>query len=216
MKRLLIFGAGDGGCELVEIIHQINRVKPFWEIVGFIEKSSQLVGKTVKGYKVMDGENMNIEKECELYGICGVMNPLLRKKITDEEIVSRNIDLATIVHPSSNIATDFIVSLGTIIFPGVKISHGVKMGTCCFLNFNVVIGHGVEIGSFNYISPGVIINAECNIGDYCVFGSGAVLVPRISVGEQSIIGIGTTLLDNVSSKTRVVDMPRRIVKEVNS
>jgi len=209
MKELLIFGSGDGGIELLEIIKQINNTNEEWSVIGFVDSHKS---GDIDGIKIGRLSDFNINNET--YGICGVMDPKLRKSITEKEIVSNNIRLATIIHPLSNLASDFKATEGCIIFPGVRISHGVKIEKGTFLNYNVIIGHEAQIDEYNYCAPGVIINAECQIGKSCIFGSGAILIPRINIGSGCVIGIGTTILNDIPEKKRVMDLPRKLTNNI--
>ena len=58
MKKIAIIGAGGLGKEIVWLIERINKLKPTWDIYGFIENEStnEQYGDNIYGYKVFDEE----------------------------------------------------------------------------------------------------------------------------------------------------------------
>lgn len=213
LKKILIFGAGEGGQEIVKIIiDDINRVSPTWQVLGFIDVDSKKAGTKIFGYPVFD-DTHNISAESgHIFGICGVMDCALRQKITEYEIEKNGFSLASLVHPSVLKSDDFQSGPGLIMYPGVKVSYGVKLGKGVFTNYNSILGHHVSIDDYAFIAPAATINARCSIGKLSIIGSGATLIPGISVGERAIVGIGTTIFSTVKPGTSVTDLPRKIIK----
>lgn len=225
MKKLLIFGAGDGGQEILKVLLQdINQMNPTWEVLGFVDdkwienhypaldKSKEGTEAVVCGHSVFGIEYFS--DATDIYGICGIMGPCLRQKIIEDEVEGRGFKLASLVHPSVTIANDFLINPGTVIFPNVSISHNVKIGKGVFINYNCVLGHEVIIGNYTTISPSSTINARCNIGHNCTIGSGATLVPDITMEDNALIGAGSTIFSKVKSRTSVTDFPRKITKDI--
>ena len=225
MKKLLIFGAGDGSQEILKIlIKDINNIAPTWDVLGFVDnkwidtnypeldKNKEKTEAVVSGCSVFGIEYFN--DPADIYGICGIMEPCLRKKVTEEEIEKSGFKLASIVHPSVNKADDFEEVQGVIIFPNVSISYNVKLGRGVFINYNCVLGHDVAIGNYTTISPSSTVNARCLIGNTCSIGSGSTLVPGIKMEDNSLIGAGSTIFSKVKSRTSVTDFPRKITKEM--
>lgn len=211
LKKILIFGAGEGSQEIVKvIIDDINKVKPTWQILGFVDTDHKKTGIEILGYTVF-GASLNGNCE-EIFGICGVMNCGLRQKIIEDEIEKNGIHLASLIHPSAITSGDFQSGPGLIIYPGVKVSYGVRVGKGVFINYNSVLGHHVAIGDYAFIAPSATINARCTIGRSCVIGSGATLIPGISIGENAVVGMGTAIFSTVKPGGTVTDLPRKITK----
>ena len=101
MKKIFIFGAGSGSQEVLLAIEQINQLTPTWEVLGFIEKSSELIGTEINGYSVYSLENIDLKPITPVHGVCGVLDSKIRQRIIEDEIEGNNISLATIIHPSS-------------------------------------------------------------------------------------------------------------------
>ncbi|MFH1288889.1 MAG: acetyltransferase [bacterium] len=213
LKKILIFSAGEGSQEIVRvIIEDINRIKPTWEILGFVDINREKVGTEIAGYPVF-GESPEAEVDSdEIFGICGVMNCELRQKIIEDEIEKKGFNLASLIHPSAMKLDDFQSGPGLIMYPGVKVSYGVRLGKGVFINYNSMLGHHVSIDDYTFIAPSVTINARCLIGKLCMIGSGATFVPGVSVGDKAAVGVGTTIFSTVKSGIAVTDFPRKITK----
>ena len=210
MKKIVIFGAGDGSKEILKvIIEEINKVKISWEFLGFIDNGKDIRNNSIYGYPVYDSvKKFDIEN---LYGTCGVMNNSIRKKILSDEILGNGLKLASLVHPSVLILPGLTFAEGVIIYPGVNISHNVKIGTGVIVNYNCVIGHDSIIGNYSYLSPSATINGNCKVGKFCTIGSSSTLLQGISIDENSTVGIGTTVLDDVEKDTQIIDLGRKII-----
>jgi FlaA1/EpsC-like NDP-sugar epimerase len=53
MKDIVIIGAGDFGREVAWLIDDINKARPAYRIMGFLDDKESLAGKTVDGYEVL-------------------------------------------------------------------------------------------------------------------------------------------------------------------
>ena len=211
LKKLIIFGAGEGSEEVLKIlIEDINSISPTWEVLGFKDikenKKSELFG-----YPILMNEYDSIATE--VYGICSVMDNDLRHKIIDQEIISKGYNLTSLIHPSVEKVKDFKHGDGLVIFPGTMISYGVEVGAGVYLNYNSIIGHNVTINNYTFVAPSATINARCNIGSKCIIGSGATIAPGVSIGSNSVIGLGSSLFGDVPDNMSVVDYPKKIRKQ---
>jgi sugar O-acyltransferase (sialic acid O-acetyltransferase NeuD family) len=209
-KKIFIFGAGSYGRVLLRDIYDINDKVSTWEVLGYVDNDRELIGKKIDGYLVYKHEDLPVSKN--YYGICGVGDPKLRKKIVRTEIEPKGYNLPTIVHPTVMKSSDFIAGPGSVIRSGVTIHFDVKLGKCVWLDCNILLGHGGRVGEYTSIYPSSTITGNCTIGRNSIIGAGSTLHQGIKVGNNSMVGIGTTLINDVPDKTIVTDFPRKIVK----
>jgi len=213
MKKIIIFGAGEGSKELVEIIiKDINDEKPTWDIIGFIDPDKALKGKEIAGYKVLGAKYE--DQPSGIYGASGLLDNHIRSKIIKKEIKKAGFLLASIIHPSVVYPSDFKHGDGLVLYPSVKISYNVKIGNGIIVNYNSILGHDLRIGDNTVIGPSVTLPGRCQIGSNCMIGAGVVFVPGIKVKDDVVIGAGTTVMNNVKEKTLLIDMPRKIMKPI--
>jgi sugar O-acyltransferase (sialic acid O-acetyltransferase NeuD family) len=212
MDKILIFGASVGGREVFNIIQQLNKDTPTWEVLGFVDSDPSLIGKDIDGYPIYDTDHSVSSKG--VYAICCVMNPERRKIVIQNEIEIQGFEMASIISPEGNRPKDLEVGPGSVIYPGVNISYGVRLGKSNFIFFNVMIGHDLHAGDFVTVLPGVTINGDVTIGEECLIGSGSTLHPGISIGKNSIVGIGTTLFEGIGEKKSAMALPRIMMKDL--
>jgi sugar O-acyltransferase (sialic acid O-acetyltransferase NeuD family) len=210
MKEIVIFGAGGLGKEVLELINQINGVRPVWNVVGFFD-DSVIPGTTVNGISVLGGfeslQNSNFTNV-----VIAVGSPEARANFIGMLIEKKT--MPNLIHPTVSFPKDNIsIGYGTIIAANVFLSVNVKMGNGILLNVGCSIGHDVVIGNFCTINPGCRISGSVRLGD-CVFaGVGSILNNNISIVNNVKIGAGAVVLKSVEKKSTVFGNPARVVLE---
>ena len=105
-KKIFIFGAGSAGKDLLRLISDINEKSRAWEVMGFVDSDPKLVGKKINGYKIL--RHQDLPKSKNYYGVCGILDPNLKKKIVTKEIRSKGYKLPVLIHPATVKSKDFI------------------------------------------------------------------------------------------------------------
>jgi|TARA_B100000315_G_scaffold255216_1_gene298051 sugar O-acyltransferase (sialic acid O-acetyltransferase NeuD family) len=209
MKKIIIFGSGECGKEILEVVlNDINRDSPCWELIGFIDSDLSKAGGSVSGYPVL-GDRYNGDST-EIYGICAIMDNKIRERVIQNEIIGNGFQLTSLIHPRTVKVNDFVHDKGVVVYPGTKISYNVRLGKGSIVNYNCVLGHDLSIGDFTYFGPTVTIAGCCQVGRSCTIGAGANLLQGVSVGDRTTVGIGTTLIKSVGGNKQVIDIPRSI------
>ena len=211
IKKLFIFGAGSAGKDILQIIFQVNQVKLTWEVVGFVDSDPKLAKKNILGIPIFKYDDLSISNN--YYGICGVMDCELKKRIVNNEIRKKKYKLATIIHPDVMQPSDLKIGPGSVLFSGVKISYNVKMGKCVWIDVNSLLGHDLMVDNYTSIMPSVTISGNCKIGSESLIGAGAIIHQNISIGKKCLVGIGTTIVKNIHHNTSVIDFPRNIINK---
>ena len=211
MKKLLIYTAGSGSREVLLAVRQLNEFEPTWDILGFVDRDPNIIGKEVDGYPVYGPEHKEIAND--VFVFCGIMNPRIRQRLVEEQIEGKGLALASIIHPSVVIPKDFEAGPGTIIMAHVFVSFNVKLGKCVMVLPGVILGHDLLGHDYATVLPSTTINGMCIIGERALICSGVTLNVGTSVGSDSVIGIGTTVLTDVGDNKRIVALPRQIVSD---
>ena len=215
MKKIIIFGAGRGGRDVLQLIEQINMQSLTWSVLGFIDKNPLLIGSMVDGIRVYNSLSGISEDFEGTYAITGIQSPDLRKKIIEVEIENNGLKLARLIHPSINVSEDCVIAEGCVIFPGVFIAKNVSLGKSVLVNYNSLLGIDLVIGDFSFVGPSVTITASCSIGNSSTIGAGCLFVPGVKVGNNCMIGLGTKLIDSVEDSQNVFDFPRKITRDMD-
>lgn len=210
MKDIYIFSAGPAGRDVFQLINDINKVEDIWNIKGYVDSDSKLKGKFFDGLEVFCIEDLNNFDLSDAYGVCGVLDPLIREKIVKNEILALGLHVPNLIHPSSVLANDFKPSKGLLVFSGVNISFNVKISEYVLISFNCLVGHDGRIGSYSSLLPSSVMDGKCKIGNKVIIGSGALIHPGVSIGSNSTVGIGSVLIDDVEENITIAQLPRTV------
>ena len=210
-KKIFIFGAGSAGREILHLIYAINDKLPTWEVLGYVDNDPELIGQKIDDIQVYKHEDLPVSKD--FYGICGVMDYKLRRKIVRTEIETKEYILPTLIHPVTVKSSDFIAGPGSIILSGAHIGYNVKIGKCVLVTINTVLGHDLIVGEYTSIMASVAIGGNCSIGEGCFIGSGAILNQGVKIGNESLVGMGTSIIKDVPDKTSVINYPRNVLRD---
>ena len=139
MKNIVIIGAGDLGKELVWLVEDINKIKPTYVILGFLDDDVMKDRNAFAGYRVLGG-NRRLERLIEktpLSAVVAIQDGSTRKKIVEEHPNFNNWE--SIIHPSAVIASSRKLGKGSIVFPNTTVSVDTKIGDFGLLYINSTI-----------------------------------------------------------------------------
>lgn len=214
-KKLLIFGAGEAGRELLNsIIKDVNNscLEFNWDVLGFVESNAELVGNKVCGIDIFSLQQiLDLKSNQEIYACCPLLNTEIRRRVLNDEIIAFNFKLANIIHPSVIISSTAILSDGLILYPNVVIGDNASIGQGVIINYNSIIGHDVVVNSNCFIGPGVILTGRCSIGENVLLGAGTICIPGIQIGHNSKIAAGIVATSNINANTTML-LRQNIVK----
>jgi len=206
-RKILIIGArldGHAGV-LLDVITEIGT----YEIVGFLDSTPGLQGKSVAGKPVLgstdDLELVEIPADCVHVAIG---DNVARGNIYNI-LEKRRIVVETIIHPTAQISNNAHVGVGSFVGPGVVINNGVRIGNASIINSGAVIEHDNIIGFAVHMAPGTTTTGRVSIGDYVFIGAGATVLPDVSIGSGALVGAGSTVVQNVPNSDTVIGYAAR-------
>jgi len=213
MKDLLIFPFGGNARESILAIQAQNRVRPTWNVLGFIDDNENFWGKEYFDVKVLGGRNIITNfPSANILAVPG--NPesfSKRAKIIDSLDVSLD-RYVTIIYPSARIAPDAKIGKNTVLMANVVISCLVEIGNHCVVLPNTVISHDSSVGDYSLIGSNVTISGSCTIGSTCYVGSGTSIKDNITIGNQCLVGLGSCVIRDVPDNTVVAGNPARYLR----
>ena len=207
-KKILIFSAGSAGRELFKLIQEINEKKQEWEILGYVDSDPKKIGKKIDSKKVYSLSKLPFNKN--IYAICGIMNPLKRKKIYTKEILQRKFKIPNLIHPSINIPKTIKIGSGNIIFENVHLSYEVKIKDYCLISNFCDIGHNLKLSNYVTLMPSVVIGGDCSIKESTLVGSGALIHQNLKIGSNCLVGMGSVIVKDIKNNSSVINYPRQI------
>lgn len=211
MNKLLLFTAGSAAKEVQLAIEQANQESPTWEIIGFVDEDPGIIGKEIEGVPVYGPEHQ--ERAGDVFGLCPVLDPAARRRITEDLIEGQGLKLATFIYPSVRVPRDLEIGDGTIVMPEVLLGYNVKLGKGVLAWWRTLLGHDLRVGDYSSILSSANITGCCTIGCSSTIGAGATLNVGVKVGNNSMVGIGTTVFHNVDDNRSIVAIARTLVRE---
>jgi sugar O-acyltransferase (sialic acid O-acetyltransferase NeuD family) len=119
---------------------------------------------------------------------------------------------ATIIDPTSVVASSTILGEGSYINAGCTIGGAGKLGKFVLINRAVSIGHHASLDDFVSIGPGAVLSGFVHLGSGAVIGAGSVLLPKIEIGENTVVGAGSVVTKSMPENCFVLGSPARVVK----
>jgi sugar O-acyltransferase (sialic acid O-acetyltransferase NeuD family) len=213
MEKVVILGAGGHAREVLWVFAEENRVKPRWEVLGFIDENTVNKGKILCNLPILGDFTWFGKKGSHgVKVISGVGN--CRTKLQFAEKAARlGLTFCSVVHPSVLMSDYVEVGEGTLISAGNIITTQVKIGNHVTVNLDCTISHDVVIGDYCTIAPGCHISGSVKFEEGVDFGTGATIIQGQSVGAWSKIGAGAVVHDEIPRNVTAVGVPARIVRK---
>jgi len=101
----------------------------------------------------------------------------------------RNIDAATIVHPSAIISPSARINSGVFVSAGVVINARAVIEQGAIINTSAVIEHDCLVGEFSHVAPRAVLAGNVTVGSDVLIGVGAVVLPRKRIGDGATGGL---------------------------
>lgn len=206
MKDIIIVGAGGFGREMLEIIKEINRIEPTWNIKGFINDIPGTLDKYPCGkeYKIL-GSIKDWQPANDEYFAMAVTDPKGKQKIA-ETLKAKGARFATIISPRAFIA-DYVTMGEGCVITSFSVEENAKLG-----NFVTVagsmLGGTCEVGDYT-TTTGFANLTTAKIGSRVFVGSHSVILNELKVGDDAVICAGSIVFNNVKPGTKVWGSPAK-------
>lgn len=190
MKNIVVIGAGDLGRELVWMIEDINKVKPTYVILGFLDMDGRKLGKEFYGYEVL-GTEMRLEelgRERDACAVIAIQEGSIRRKIHNEHRGFTKWE--TVIHPSAVIANSAKVGRGSIFFPQVTVSVDTVLGGFGLYYIHSTVCNDCEVGDYVSVMSGAQVSERVKIREGSYLAAGAAVYPNVVVGRDVRVGVG--------------------------
>ena len=210
MEKLAIVGAGGFAREVLTLINDINRQKPRFECLGFIDNDETQI---IHGHPVIgNDEEVNKTKE-PLSVVIAVGEPELKERIRNK-YDNPLISFPTIIHPAAMIMDPENVKIGKgcIICAGTIITTDITVGDFVTLNLMNTVGHDTVINDFASFMPSVNISGEVIVEKNVYVGTGAKIINQVKIGENTIVGAGAVVAKTLPANCTAVGVPAKPIK----
>ncbi len=196
MNEILIYGVGGFGREIACMVNSINKVKPQWNLLGFIDDG--INGGSANRYGKVLGNIDTLNKWPGKIAVAiSIASPSILLNLT-RMIINPKVWFPSLIAPNVNIfdPNAFNIGHGNLIFFGCRLSCDVSIGNFNIFNGAVSLGHDVTLGSYNVLGPSARISGDCQVGDGNFFGVNAVMLQGHRIGNNTRIGAGSVVIKN--------------------
>lgn len=200
MKKILIFGAGNGG----EVVANILSYDKENEIVGFIDDNKDLHGKQLWKKTILGGSDKLEElKDKFTHIIISITSNMKVRKMLFEKFKSKGYKFVNAIHPKAHIESSANVGEGNIICAFVHVGYGATVGDNNLVSVNSSIEHHNKIGSHILFGPNCVTSGDVQIGDNCMLGTGIFIEPHVRIGNNVLVASGSIILSHLKDGTIV-------------
>lgn len=212
MKEIVILGAGDFGKEVAWLIGDINKVKPAYIILGYLDNDETKIGQVLNGYECLGPISCltSLNKNHHACAVIAIQDGDIRKKFVD---MFPDFDgWETLIHPSVNLSDTSTLGKGCIVCANSSISVNTRIGNQTIMGVSVTVGHDCEIGDCVSIMSGSIVSGHVTIKDSVYLGSNSTIVPGMKVGGGAKVGAGSVVVRSIKDNVTVMGVPAKVLR----
>ncbi|MCI0570214.1 MAG: NeuD/PglB/VioB family sugar acetyltransferase [Myxococcaceae bacterium] len=213
MNDLVLFPFNGNAREALAVIDAINRVRPTWKVLGFVDDDPALAGRELYGHRVLGGSRcLNEFPEARVLAVPGRPESYASRDGVIRKLALPPERFATLVHPSAEVGPGSVLGHNTLVMAGVVITVDVVIGNHCVVLPNTVISHDVRVGDFCLIGSNVSFSGGVQVEPQCYIGTGARILQGVTIGTRTLVGLGTVVLGSTAPGCAVVGNPGRVIR----
>lgn len=208
--RLVIFGPGGFGRELIEIARfstaQLTEDQESAEVVF----AAEIAGDDVLGVRVIGLDELDSDDRL----VIALGSSQARREIAEQ---LRHIPAGRLIAPSAVIGPGVTMGEGAVICDHCTVTASATIGRHFQCNIYSYVAHDCRIGDFVTFAPRVSCNGNVHVEDGAYIGTGAMIrngtpdKPTV-IGAGAIVGMGAVVLRDVPPGATVVGNPARALE----
>ena len=137
------------------------------------------------------------------------------RRTVELELAARGVEsFATVVDPTSPVATSAVLDDGVYINAAAVVAARAVLGRLVSVNRSASVGHHSILEDYSTLGPGALLCGSCILERGAFVGAGAVVTPERRIGENAIVGAGAVVTRDVPAHTLVFGNPATVVREV--
>jgi sugar O-acyltransferase (sialic acid O-acetyltransferase NeuD family) len=211
-KDIVILGAGGLGREVLFLLTDINSKTNKYNILGFVDNSTDLQGQVINKYPVLGDDQWLLNRFEAINVVICVGNPHVRKRIVEKFSINKNIFFPNIIAGDVRYSDSIKMGKGCIICFSSILTVNITLGNFIIINFDCTVAHDSVLEDFVTLHPSVNVSGNVSIGMCTEVGTGTNIIQNISIGADSIIGAGSAVMRDVPPNCTVLGVPAKPIR----
>ncbi|HSK96940.1 MAG TPA: NeuD/PglB/VioB family sugar acetyltransferase [Euzebyales bacterium] len=205
-EPVVILGAGGFGRNILDVIDALNRQRPRYHVVGFLDPDEHALPVTTRPGGAVIGTDDDLAK-LDARFVISVASTTLRRELDRAVVRAGKQVVDALVHPTCSIGADVDLGAGAVLTPGVRVASNVTVGRHTHVNFNSSVGHDAVLEDFVTVFPQVAISGYATLEQGVTMGTGSVVIPGVRIGAGATVGAGAVVVRDVPPHVTVVGVP---------
>jgi sugar O-acyltransferase (sialic acid O-acetyltransferase NeuD family) len=207
---IVIFGTGGHAREMHDSILAINKQKPVYNFIGFLD---QFNNSQKYGAEPILGDHTWLCDNPSVHVVIAIGSSVSRSRVSKLiRSVCKN-EFQTLIHPTAYIGQHCKIGTGSMIAAGAVLTCNVSLGEHTIVNVRASLSHEVLVENFVTIAPNVTLCGAVSVAEGSDIGAGATVIQQRKIGAWSIIGAGAVVINDVNDNVTVVGNPARVIVE---
>ena len=208
MSKLIIFGGGGLGIEILEYINDLNNNKI--QIAGIIDDGKKNLNSLFKIFNKKFHHYKSIE-EAPIDGhkyLIAVLDPTVRSNVYSI-LYKKNAEFFNLVHPTSYVAKTAMLGKGVIICPFAYIGSNAKVYDNVCVSIYASVGHEASVGHSSFLGPNSSLHGNSECGEKVFIGSRSTINVGIKIGSKSKLSYNSVLTKDCPGKSLATGIPAK-------
>lgn len=197
MKNIVIIGAGDFGREVIWLLEDINKIKPRYVVLGYLDDDETKQGSEYYGYRVLGKIEslMELHQRGPVSAVIAMQDGAARKRIIER---LKGFDSwETLIHPTAVVSDTVTIGEGSIICANVTISVDTEIGRHCIFYLSSTIGNDCTFGDFVSVMSNVSVSEHVSVGQETFLAAHSFVAPHRRLGERVQLGVGSSVMKDI-------------------
>ena len=217
LRRLLIVGAGGFGREAAQAVQAVNRKRPTWDLLGFLDDNPALQHGVVDGLPVL-GPLADVKDFADAQLVVSVGRPsnyLARRSIVQRLNLAPS-RYATVIHPTAVLPLTAQIGPGSVLLATVVATTGIRVGAHVVVMPGAVFTHDDTVEDYVTIGAHACLAGNVRIGEGAYIGAGALIREDCVVGPWALIGMGAVVTSSVPAHEVWAGVPARFLRRADA
>lgn len=210
--NIFIYGAGQGGLCVLEVIQAMNKVNNTQrKVLFFVDDNVRKQTNNLLSTNIPVIFKSEIKKQfCDVSGaIIAIAEPKIRIK-KYRFLSKNNISCINVIHPRAFISSSAKIGKGIFIKAGTIIATNTQIKDFCIIDNGVVVPHDNVLEEGVFLAPGVTLGSNIHIKKESFIGIGANILTGITIGKNCYVGAGANVIKNLPNNSIAYGNPAKV------